>query len=90
MHEEIRKNTRDGSSSTHDDDENCALYGKAKKGKGKSSHSKSDSSQGRKKKDFSKIKFFHCDKLGHYATKCLRKKVGKNPSSEAASEALAS
>ena len=35
MQEEFRQNTRDGSSSKIDDEENCALAGKAKKGKGK-------------------------------------------------------
>jgi len=45
VQEEIRRNTKDGSSSNHDEEENCALAGKAKKGKGKSSHSKSNSSQ---------------------------------------------
>jgi len=63
VQEEIRWNTRDGSSSKNDDEENCALTGKVKKGKGNSSHSKSDSSQGGKKKDMSKIKFFHYRKL---------------------------
>jgi len=33
MQEEIRGNTRDGSSSKTDDEENCALEIKAKKGK---------------------------------------------------------
>ena len=61
-----------------------------KKGKGKSSHSKLDSSQGSKKKDLSKIKCFHCHEMGHYATKCLHKKADKNPSGGVAGEALAS
>jgi len=44
VQEEIRLNTKDGSSSKHDDEENYALDGKKKKGKGKSSCSKLDSS----------------------------------------------
>jgi len=35
MQEEIRRNTRDGSSLKIDDEENCALEIKVKKGKGK-------------------------------------------------------
>ena len=37
MQEEIRRSTRDGSSSKQDDEENIALASKAKKGKGKAS-----------------------------------------------------
>jgi len=70
VQEEIRQSTRDGSSSKHDDEENCALDGKVEKGKGKSSHSKSDSRKGGKKKDLWKIKCFLCHKLRHYATEC--------------------
>eukprot|EP00253_Pinus_taeda_P015138 PITA_15138 len=44
--EEIRRSTRDGSSSKHDDEENLALANKARKGKGKASHSKLSSSHG--------------------------------------------
>eukprot|EP00253_Pinus_taeda_P020201 PITA_20201 len=90
VQEEIRQNTRDGSSSKNDEEENCALAGKAKKGQRKSSHSKSDSSQGSKKKDVSKIKCFHCQEMGHYDIKCPHKKVGKNPLGGVAGEALAS
>ena len=28
----------------------------------------------RKKKDISKVKFFHCGELGHYASQCPKKK----------------
>lgn len=38
----------------------------------------------------SKIKFFHCHKLGNYAMKCMHKKVEKKPLGGATSEALAS
>ena len=54
MQEEIRRSTRDGSSSK-EDEENCALVSKAKKGKDKDSHSKSSSSHGGKKIDKSKV-----------------------------------
>jgi len=90
VQKEIQRNTKDGSSSKKDNEENRALAGKAKKGKGKSSHSKSDCSQGGKKKDMSKIKFFHYHELRHYATKCLHNKVSKNPSRGLVGEALAS
>ena len=50
MQEEIRQSTRDDSSSM-EDEENCALVSKAKKGKEKVSISKSNSSNGRKKVD---------------------------------------
>jgi len=40
IQKEIRRKTRDVSSSNTDDEENCALVIKAKKGKGKASHSK--------------------------------------------------
>ena len=90
VQEEIRQNTNDGSSSKHDDEGNCALTRKGKKVKGMSSHSKSDSSQGTKKKDMLKINFFCCHKLGHYAIKCQHKKVSKKPSRGAENEALTS
>ena len=60
VQEEFRRNTRDGSSSKIDDEENCALYGKPKKGKGKKSYSKSKSGKEGKKHDMSKVNFFHC------------------------------
>ena len=34
VHEEIRRGTRDGSSSKNEDEENCALVAKSQKGKG--------------------------------------------------------
>ena len=37
VQEELKKNTRDGSSSKHDDEEDCALASKAKKGKERNS-----------------------------------------------------
>ena len=47
MQEEIKRSTRDGSSSKNYDEENMALASKARKGKGKASHSKSNSSSWR-------------------------------------------
>jgi len=55
MQEEIRRSTKDGSSSKQDDEENLALASKARKGKGKVPHSKSNSSHGGKKCDKSKV-----------------------------------
>eukprot|EP00253_Pinus_taeda_P028600 PITA_28600 len=86
----IRQNTRDGTSSKHDDEESRALARKGKKGKGKKSQSKGDYDQVGKKKDLSKIKYFQCHELGHYAPNCLQKKLEKKPSGGATSEALAS
>jgi len=84
-------NTIDRSSSKTDDEENCALPGKAKKGKGKASHSKPKSCHGDKKKDMSKVKFFHCHGLGHVSTKCFLKNSSNKPSrGVTGGEALAS
>ena len=46
VHEEIRQNTRKGTSSKGEDEENFALNRKGKKGKGKKSRSKPKSSEG--------------------------------------------
>lgn len=67
MEDEIRRNTRDGSSSKNDDEENCALAIKVRKGKCKIFHSKSDSYNGGKNKYMMKVKCFHCHKMGHFA-----------------------
>jgi hypothetical protein len=75
VQEEFRRNTRDGSSSKHDDEEDFALATKARKGKGKKFHSKSESKG--KKLDLSKVKCFHCHEHGHLATNCLQKKKDK-------------
>ena len=90
MQDEIKRNTRDGSSSKNDDEENCALAIKARKGKGKISRSKSDSYHGGKKKDMRKVKFFHCHKMGHFATNFPLKKSKEKSLGGAAGEALAS
>eukprot|EP00253_Pinus_taeda_P005812 PITA_05812 len=90
MQDEIRRSTRDGSSSKHDDEENIALVSKARKGKGKASHSKSSSSHGGKKIEKSKVQCFHCHEVGHYATNCPQKKSKKGSSKGLDGEALAS
>ena len=56
MQEEIRRSTRDGSSSNNSDEENFTLAAKEKKGKSKkASHSGAKG----KKQDMSKVKCFH-------------------------------
>eukprot|EP00253_Pinus_taeda_P021218 PITA_21218 len=87
VQEEIRRNTRDKSSSKASDEENCALVAKAKKGKNKKA---SHSSAKGKKQDMSKVKCFHCHQHGHYATNCPQKKKNKQAAESAAGEALAS
>ena len=75
MQEEFRRNTRDGSSSKHDDEEDCSLVSTARKGKGNKFPSKSKAKG--KKKDLSKVKCFHYHEHGHLATNCLQKKKNK-------------
>jgi len=69
MQEEIRRSTRDGSSPSKEDEENCALVSQANKGKEKDSHTKSSSSYGGKKVDKSKVRCFHCHEVGVTALK---------------------
>ena len=88
MQEEIRRSTRDGSSSMQDE-ENCALASKVKKGKGKVSLSESISSSGGKKVDKSKVRCFRCHELGHYATNSPKKKSKKGSREGSEGEALA-
>ena len=66
VQEEFRQNTRDGSSSKHDDEEECALDAKARKWKWKKFHSKSKAKG--KKLDLTKVKCFHCHEHGHLTT----------------------
>ena len=89
MQEELRWNTRDGSSSKNEDEEDCALASKARNGKGKKFHSKSESRNG-KKRDMSEVKFFHCHEHGHFATNCPQKKKNKKARGSVAGEVLAS
>eukprot|EP00253_Pinus_taeda_P030196 PITA_30196 len=86
--EEIRRSTKDGSSSKQDDEENIALASKAKKGKGKASQSKS--SHGGKKVDKLKVRCFHCHEMGHYAMHCPQKKSKKGSSKGSDGDVLAS
>jgi len=90
MQEEIRRSTRDGSSSEQDDEENIALASRMRKGKGKASHSKLSSSHGGRKIDKSKVRCFHYHKVGYYATNCPQKKSKKGSSKGSDGEALAS
>ena len=90
MQEEIRWSTRDGSSSKDDDEENMALASKARKGKGKASHFKSNSSHGGKMGDKSKVRCFTCHEMGNYVTNCPSKKSKKGSSEGLEGEALAS
>eukprot|EP00253_Pinus_taeda_P033458 PITA_33458 len=78
--EEIRRSTRDGSQSKHDDEENTTLESKARKGKGKASHSKLNSSHGGKNINKSKVRCFNCHEVGHYATNCRLNKSKKGSS----------
>ena len=68
MQEEIRRSTRDGSSSKQDDEEDFSLASKVRKGKGNKSHSKSEAKG--KKMDLSKVMCFHCHEHGHLTTNC--------------------
>ena len=67
VQEEIRRSTRDRSSSKNVDEENCALDAKERK---KSKKNASQSGAKGKKQDMSKVKCFHCHQHGHYATNC--------------------
>ena len=67
MQEEIRRSTKDGSSSMNNE-ESCALASKVKKGKEKVSLFESNSSHAGKKFEKSKVRCFHCHEVGHYAT----------------------
>ena len=84
------RNTKDGSSSKTDDEENYALAIKERKGKGKISRSKSNSYHGSKKKDMTKVKCFHRHKMGHFATNSPLKKSKEKSLGGSVGEALAS
>ena len=89
VQEEFRKITRDGYSSKNEDEEDCALAAKVRKGKGKKFHSKSESNNG-KKQDMSKVKCFNYHKHRHFATNCPQKKKNKKVGGIAVGEALGS
>jgi hypothetical protein len=88
VQEEFRRNTRDGSSSKRDNEEDCALTAKAREGKGKKFQSKSESKV--KKLDLSKVKCFHCHECGHLTTNYPQKKKNKTVVGAATGEALVS
>jgi hypothetical protein len=88
VREEFKRNTRDGSSSKRDDEEDFSLAAKARRGKGKKFHSKSEPKV--KKLDLSKVKCFHCHEHGHLATNCPQKRKNKKVVGVATGEALAS
>jgi len=90
MQEEIRRSTRDGSSSKEDEENLALATSRARKGKEKDSHSKSSSSHGGKKIDKSKVRCFNCHEVGHYATNCPLKKSKKGSLEGSEGEALTS
>ena len=67
-----------------------ALTSKARKWKGKASHSKLNSSHGGKKAEKSKVRCFNFHEMGHYATNYQSKKSKKGPLDGSEGEALAS
>jgi hypothetical protein len=86
VQEEFRKNTKDGSSSKCDDEEDFSLTAKEREGKGKKFHLKSESQV--KKMDLSKVKCFHYHEHWHLATNCSQKRKNKIVVGDATSEAL--
>ena len=78
---EIRKNQL-GAAKPVEEDDNVALLARGKKGKGKKQASTSASGgkgkgkgkQVNMQKDYSKVKCWNCQKLGHYAFVCSEKK----------------
>jgi hypothetical protein len=88
VQEEFRRNTRDGYSSKCDDEEDCDLNSKARKGKGNKFHSKFESKV--KKLDLSKVKCFHCHEHRHLATNYSQKRKNKMVAGSATGEALVS
>ena len=77
---EIRKNHR-GTTKQVEEDDNVELLARGKKGKAKKQASTSggkDKGKGKqvnKEKDYSKVKCWNCQKLGHYAIVCPEKRT---------------
>eukprot|EP00253_Pinus_taeda_P034619 PITA_34619 len=92
---EIRKGQL-GAAKPVEQDEDVALLARGKKGKGKKQTSTSNGGgkgkgkgkQGNTQKDYSKVKCWNCQKMGHYAVVCpeKKKKKGKNQSMAALAE----
>ena len=85
MQEEIRRDTRDGSSSKNDDEEDYALTAKSRKGKGKKNASQFGADG--KERYMSKVKCFHCHEHGNFTTHCPQKKKKKQAVGAVAGEA---
>lgn len=93
---DIRK-SQNGAVKHEDVDENVALAAKGMKGKSKKgaftsgSKEKGTQKQEGKEKDYSKVKCWNCQKMGHYAVMCLeKKKKGKWVAAAAKIEEFAS
>eukprot|EP00253_Pinus_taeda_P027749 PITA_27749 len=92
---EIRKDQL-GAAKPVEQDEDIALVARGKKGKGKKQASTSsgggkDKGKGKQvniQKDYSKVKCWNCQKMGHYAVVCpeKKKKKGKDQSLAASAE----
>ena len=91
---EIRKNQL-GAAKPVEEDDNVALLAGGKKGKGKKQAStsggggkdKGKCKQLNKEKDYSKVKCWNCQRMGHFAVVCSeKKKKGENKSMAASTE----
>lgn len=77
---DIRKNHL-GAAKQVEEDDNVALLARGKKGRAKkqasNSGGKGKGKQQNKEKNYSKVKCWNCQKLGHYVVVCLEKKSNK-------------
>ena len=91
---EIRKGQL-GAAKPVEQDEDVALVAGGKKGKGKKQTStsggggkgKGKGKQGNSQKDYSKVKCWNCQKMGHYAVVCPEKKKKKGKTQDVAASA---
>lgn len=68
------------------DEENFALLGHARMGKGAAKVKKGEGGSSQDgKKDISKVKCFACHKIGHYVSQCINKKEDKGKAQVATS-----